>query len=95
VRRPHAAAVLLGVPLALAACGGPPEGISEENIADYMTAAASIGCVMKYDSDYLPVEFQAGLTRQQTLDITTYMLATDKAVTLPDGGVKLTTGACA
>ena len=86
---------LLALPLVLAGCAGVPEGVSEENIADYLAAAASVGCVMKYDSDYLPVEFQAGLTRQQTLDITSYLLATDKAVTLPEGGVKLTTGACA
>ena len=58
-------------------------------------SVATIGCEMKYDSDYLPVELQAGITRQQALDITSYMLANDKAVNLPDGGVKLTTGACA
>lgn len=86
---------LAGLPLGLAACGGPPEGVNEQMIADYTAAVATIGCEMKYDSDYLPVELQAGLTRQQALDITSYMLANDKAVTQPDGGVKLTTGACA
>lgn len=91
----RAASVMAGAALLLAACGGAPEGVSEEMIADYVTAAATIGCEMKYDSDYLPVELQAGLTRQQTLDITTYLLATDRAVNQPDGGVKLTTGACA
>lgn len=91
----RAGSAMAGAGLLLAACAGMPEGVSEEMIADYVTAAATIGCVMKYDSDYLPVELQAGLTRQQTLDITTYLLATDRAVTQPDGGVKLTTGACA
>ncbi|WP_111732710.1 hypothetical protein [Roseovarius amoyensis] len=91
----RAASVMAGAALLLAACAGAPEGVSEEMIADYVTAAATIGCEMKYDSDYLPVELQAGLTRQQTLDITTYLLATDRAVNQPDGGVKLTTGACA
>ncbi|MCZ7675945.1 MAG: hypothetical protein M5U35_08860 [Roseovarius sp.] len=81
--------------LALAACGGAPEGVNEDMVADYVAAAATIGCVMKFDTDYLPVELQAGLTRQQALDITTYLVATERAVNLPDGGVKLTTGACA
>ncbi len=91
----RAAPVMAGAALVLAACGGPPEGVSEEMVAEYVAAAATIGCTMKYDSDYLPVELQAGLTRQQALDITTYLVATDRAVNLPDGGVKLTTGACA
>jgi hypothetical protein len=78
-----------------AGCAGTPDGISEANIADYMAAVESIGCQMRYDSDYVPVEFQTGMTRQQVLDITTYMLARDQAVRLPDGGVKITTGACA
>ena len=60
-----------------------------------MAAVASIGCEMRYDSDYLPVELQAGLTREQTQAITSYMLATDRAVKMPEGGVRLTTGACA
>jgi len=85
----------LAVVLGLAACSGTPEGVEEQDIAEYMTAAASIGCVLKYESDYLPIELQAGLTRQQTIDITTYMTSTDRAVKLPDGGVQLTTGACA
>lgn len=79
----------------VAACVGTPKGVNEQMIADYTAAVATIGCEMKYDSDYLPVELQAGITRQQALDITSYMLANDKAVSLPDGGVKLTTGACA
>ncbi len=80
---------------ALAACGGPPEGIGEEDVARYKAAVASIGCELQYDSDYVPVEFQAGLTREQSLAITTYMLSTDQAVKDADGAVRLTTGACA
>ncbi len=87
--------LLLLAPLGLAACAGAPEGTSEEDVAAYMAAAATIGCQMRYESDYLPVELQAGLTREQTQAITSYMLATDRAVKLPDGGVRLTTGACA
>ncbi len=81
--------------LSLAACDIPPEGTSVENIAEYEMAVASIGCELVGESDYLPVEFQAGLTREQSTAITSYMLTTGKAERLPEGGVKLTTGACA
>lgn len=81
--------------LALAGCALPPDGVAKEDIANYEAAVASIGCEMVHESDYLPVELQAGITREQATDITAYMLATEKAVSLPEGGVKLTTGACA
>ena len=45
----------------------PPQGISPEMRADYVTAVASIGCVLHGESDYLPVELQAGLTREQAI----------------------------
>jgi hypothetical protein len=80
---------------ALAGCDIPPEGTTAENIAEYELAVASIGCELVGESDYLPVEFQAGLTREQSTAITSYMLSTGKAERLPDGGVKLITGACA
>ena len=81
----------------LAGCIGiPPRGITAEMRADYVTAVASIGCVMRDESDYLPVEFQAGLTREQSVQLTEYHLAKGTAVKLPgDAGVKLTTGGCA
>jgi hypothetical protein len=81
--------------LLLAACDVPPEGTTPENIAEYELAVASIGCELVGESDYLPIEFQAGLTREQSTAITSYMLSTGKAERLPEGGVKLTTGACA
>ena len=81
--------------LSLAACDVPPEGTTAENVAEFELAAASIGCTLIGESDYLPVEFQAGLTREQSTAITSYMLSTGKAERLPEGGVKLTTGACA
>ncbi len=80
----------------MAACGATsPGGISEANIQAYMAAVASIGCELRYDSDYAPVEFQTGLSQAQVLEITTYMLSRGRAVRLPEGGVRLTTGACA
>ena len=81
--------------LALAACDMPPEGVEPEDIAEYERAVATIGCKMVTESDYQPVELQAGLTREQTTSITSYLLSTERAERLPGGGVKLTTGACA
>ena len=78
-----------------AACALPPEGVSQQDLALYDTAAASIGCAMITESDYLAAGIQTGLTRQQLLDITAYRLSSGGAERLPGGGVKLTTGACA
>jgi len=80
--------------MALAGCDIPPQGTSLEDVTRFQTAVASIGCDMVGESDYLPVELQAGLTRQQVTDLVGYHLATGKAVDLADGGVRLTVGAC-
>ncbi len=79
----------------LSGCALPPDGVNQQNIADYEVAVASIGCRMVSEADYLPVELQTGLTREQTRAITAYQVAAERAVKLPGGGVKLTTGACA
>lgn len=79
---------------ALAGCDVPPQGTNAEDVARFQSAVASIGCKLVGESDYLPVELQAGLTRQQTTDLVSYHLATEKAVELESGGVQLTVGAC-
>jgi len=81
--------------LALAGCAMPPSDVSEAQLALYDEAVASIGCELRFESDYLPVEFQAGLNREQAIAISQYKIALGEAESLPDGGVKLTTGACA
>ncbi|NCQ24230.1 MAG: hypothetical protein COW54_02000 [Rhodobacteraceae bacterium CG17_big_fil_post_rev_8_21_14_2_50_63_15] len=82
--------------LALAtACSLPPQGVSPQQLALYDAAAASVGCTMVSESDYLAAELQTGLSRQQLLDITAYKLSSGAAERLPGGGVKLTKGACA
>lgn len=82
--------------MTLSGCLGlVPEGTTAEDIAAYEAATATIGCKMVGEPDYLAVEFQAGLTREQSTAITTFMLANDRAEKLPDGGVKITSGACA
>jgi hypothetical protein len=82
------------VPL-VTACALPPKSVSPQDIANYEAAVASIGCDMVYDSDFLPVELQTGLTREQVTDITKYELAAGNAEAWPEGGVRLITGACA
>ena len=77
----------------LAAC--TPQGTTQQNIADYEAAVASIGCDLVTESDYLPVELQAGLTREQATAITQYMVASGRAKRLEGGGIRLTTGGCA
>lgn len=87
--------VVLGIMGLLAGCAGAPEGTSQDNVSDFLVAAASIGCELKYDSDYAPIEFQAGLTKQQALDIAGFLVARGDAQALPDGGLRVTAGPCA
>lgn len=79
----------------LAGCGVPPEGTNQQDVAQFEEAVASIGCTLRTEADYLPVELQTGLTREQTTKLATFVAATDRAVRLEGGGIKLTTGACA
>ena len=73
-----------------------PSGITPEQREDFVLAASTIGCVMRDESDYQPVELQAGLTREQTLALVQHHLTWGGAEQLPgDQGVKIITGACA
>lgn len=87
--------------LALTACDDVPyvPGVSmadtAEKVAAYDAAVASIGCNMVGESDYLAVEFQADLTREESVAFTEAKLSSGKAERLPDGGVRITSGACA
>ncbi len=87
--------LVIAVTPLLAACALPPQSVSQRDIANYEAAVASIDCSMVHESDYLPVELQTGLTREQVKDITKYELAAGNAEALPEGGVRLITGACA
>jgi len=73
----------------------PPPGTTSEDVARFDAAAGSLGCTLRDEGDYLALEIQTGLARQQLLDLAAYRLSTGGAERLPDGGVKLTTGACA
>ncbi|MEM7732337.1 MAG: hypothetical protein AAF280_06075 [Pseudomonadota bacterium] len=85
----------LGCMAALAGCAAAPEGTSQDNVSDFLVAAATIGCEIKYDSDYAPIEFQAGISHEQALGIAGFLLARGDAQSLPDGGLRVTAGPCA
>jgi len=89
------AATLLCALSAVAACAAPPPGTTAEDVARFDAAGNSLGCILRDEGDYLALEIQTGLARQQLLDLAAYRLSTGGAERLPDGGVKLTTGACA
>jgi len=80
---------------ALVACAAPPPGTTAEDAARFDAAAQSLGCTLRDEGDYLALEVQTGLVHQQLLDLAAYRLTTGGAERMPDGGVKLTTGACA
>jgi hypothetical protein len=92
--KPVFALVVMGM---LSGClAFPPKDITPEMRADYVTAVATIGCVLRDESDYQPVELQTGLTREQAIELTKYHLAKGTAEKLPgDAGIRLMTGACA
>ena len=77
------------------ACAMPPQGASPEQMAAYDNAVASMGCEMRTEREYLAVELQTGLTREQTIQAGQFRMASGAAVPLEGGGVKLVTGACA
>lgn len=81
--------------LMAAACAMPPQGVPGDAVTSYDAAVASIGCNLRTEQDYLPVELQTGMTREQVLQMTAYKLANKQAVKMPDGTVTLQTGACA
>lgn len=82
--------------LALSACVTPPEGATVDDVTYFEAAVATIGCTLTTDADFRTVEFQAGLTRQQVLDIAGQALATGRAERAEDGkGVRLIAGPCA
>jgi hypothetical protein len=80
---------------ALAACALPPQGVTPQDLENFDVAVASIGCELVGESDYLPVELQTGLTREQVVETAQFRLATEAAVQLENGGVRLVTGDCA
>jgi hypothetical protein len=89
------AAAAVCVAAAISACTMVPEGVGEEDLARFDSAVESLGCTLVTESDYMAAGLQTGLSRAQLMDVTSYKLSSGGAERLPDGGIALTTGACA
>ncbi len=72
--------------------GGPTPA---ENAENFDAAVASIGCDLKFESDYLPVELQTGMSREDILKVAASKVRRGQAVALSGGGIRSTIGACA
>ena len=73
---------------------GLPPGVVEEDLAFFDEALSSVGCKLVNDSDYLPIEFQTGFTREKVQSIASYKVQKGQAIALENGGVQLVTGPC-
>lgn len=71
-----------------------PEGVTDQDLANFDAAVASIGCDLVDSSDYLPVELQTGLPREKVIEVAQYRVAQENAVKLSNGGIRLVSGAC-
>lgn len=72
--------------------GGPSKAEMRE---EFLLAAESVGCVLADDRQYSAIDFQAGLTREQTLEITQFMLSRGKAKRIEGTeAVRITAGGC-
>ncbi|MDJ0821796.1 MAG: hypothetical protein QNJ09_08315 [Paracoccaceae bacterium] len=82
------------LPMVLAGCVMPPDGVNDDDLIAFDEAVASIGCVLETEAHYLPVELQTGLPREQVIAIAQFRVAQEQALPLQSGGIKLITGAC-
>ncbi|WP_417721940.1 hypothetical protein [Salipiger sp.] len=78
----------------VAGCALPPKGIDENDMLAFDEAVASIGCALRTEPDYLPVELQTGLTREEVQKIAAYRVTSKQGVQLEDGTFRLVTGPC-
>lgn len=90
-----AAALVAGCDETLAT--GSSDRVTGEMRREYLVAASTVGCVLRDERQYGAVEFQAGLTREQTVQITEYYLRRGQAERVPEdpSAVRLTSGPCA
>lgn len=66
-----------------------------DNAENFDSAIASIGCDLKFESDYLPVELQTGMSREEIQKVAAGKVRRGQAVALSGGGIRSTVGACA
>ncbi|MEO1733222.1 MAG: hypothetical protein AAFR45_06290 [Pseudomonadota bacterium] len=83
----------------LAACDDAAlsqSGITGEVRQDYLAAVASVGCVLNDERQYGAVEFQADITRDQTIEITQYYLRRGLADRIAETeAIRIKAGPCA
>lgn len=84
-------ATLLGC-VDVPATGGAVSAV--DNSANFDAAVASIGCELKFESDYLPVELQTGMSREELQQMAAIKVRRGHAVTLGGGGIRSTVGPC-
>ncbi|MGH1424987.1 MAG: hypothetical protein ACRBBU_09685 [Pseudooceanicola sp.] len=88
-------AAICGALTVTAACALPPQGVKPDQMAAYDGAVASVGCVMENEPQYLAVEIQTGMTREQAIAMGKFRVAAGQAKPTEAGGIRLTSGACA
>ncbi|KUF09088.1 hypothetical protein [Pseudoponticoccus marisrubri] len=66
----------------------------QAQIASWEGAVASVGCKLVSEAQYLPVELQSGLTREQVTGILSEKVAANEAVARPEGGYDYVAGPC-
>ncbi|MGH1578304.1 hypothetical protein [Planktotalea sp.] len=91
-------AVLFAIPALLAGCVETTtvDGTTTaDNSANFDAAVASIGCDLKFESDYLPVELQTGMSREDITKLAATKVRRGHAVALQGGGIRSTVGVCA
>ncbi|WP_085309642.1 hypothetical protein [Planktotalea arctica] len=92
------AAFTLAVFTLLAGCvettarGG--DGAVVDSAANFDAAVASIGCDLKFESDYLPVELQTGMSREEIQQVAAIKVRRGQAVALSGGGIRSIVGIC-
>ena len=86
-------ALLAGLPL-MAGCV-LPDGVTQDDVAAFDAAVASVGCDLGTEREFIAVGFQTGIPRETLVEIAQYQLSLDRALPLSNGGVRLVTGACA
>jgi hypothetical protein len=83
----------------LAGCvDAPASGGSEPKVdhgANFDDAIASIGCDLRFESDYFPVELQTGMSREEIQKMAASKVRRGQAVAISGGGIRSTVGACA
>ena len=66
----------------------------QAEVTAWEQAVATVKCTLATESQYLPVELQAGLSRERVSEILGQKIAAGEAVALSDGGYRYIAGPC-